>query len=815
MKRPPHTLILFFLLALQVTSAVAEAQNSEQEHAHEPTFFDFVLERELPSLTGLEWINAVRDLDQSPTFLALTQDSKGNTLNMLSSPSNDWKELHVFEEGTSLKFPISDQERIYAFLKQASPNSKTQLLEIMPISGQFEIRILAEIPENLTVISASFFRGSIFILAKPKSTEDPPLFMTIDPRQDSPEWATLEHPPIKSSSELTLIAHSRIIMLVEADQTLPGENILLYDPQKGWMKRQQLQTDLSGSVALPSGDFHMLFMGAAEAPDQIIAYNLITDTWTKMGNLPDSLKPIASGLREDVQGYLMSESQVFRIRAVLQQTNYGWKDHIVLLIFMSIMVGIGVYLSKREKTNNDYFRGGQRIPFWASGLSLFATGASGISLMAMPGRAFETDWAYLSISFFTILVYPIVLYAYVPVARRLKVSTSNEYLERRYNLPLRLFGSVVYSLNQIAARLGAIMLLPAIAISAIAGIPMETSILIMGLITTLYATLGGLEGVIWTDVIQAIVMLAAVFLCSIWALLLIQADPSSIFATIQSEEKLRTFDLSISLLGPTSLVIFANVLATTIGTIGDQNFIQRVQCTPTEKDARKAVLTKLVIAVPLNIVLFSLGTILYLFYREQPQLLNPTLKTDSVFPLFAAQNLPAGLAGLVIAALFAATMSTLSSAINSTANLGVEDFYRRLFRNTSDKRCLLIGKLLTFLLGIIGTFVAIALLRTDLSSVWDLAIMLTGMILAPIAGIFFLGVFTVRTHSIGAIIGGVSAIVATYIIRTHTPIHHFLYLPVGVIFCIIFGYVSSLLIPSHFKDLKGLTAYTIHKEKQD
>jgi SSS family transporter len=479
------------------------------------------------------------------------------------------------------------------------------------------------------------------------------------------------------------------------------------------------------------------------------------------------------------------------------------------------MIGVGVYLSRRERTKADYFRGGRQIPFWASGLSLFATGASGISLMAMPGRAFEDNWAYLTISFFVVLSYPLVLLVYVPIARRLNVSTANEYLERRYNLTLRLAGSVVYSLNQILARLAAIMILPAIAISAIAGIPMETSILVMGLVTTLYATLGGLEGVIWTDVIQAIVMLLAVFLCATWALIALQADPGTAFAAIQSAEKLRSFDLTISLLGPTSLVLFANVMATTVSMIGDQNFIQRVQCTPTEKDARKAVITQISVAVPLNVILFTLGTILFLFYRERPEMLNPTLKADGIFPLFAAQNLPAGLAGLVIAALFAATMSTLSSAINSTANLGVEDFYRRLYPRASDRGCLILGRGLTCLLGVIGTFAALWLLKSDLRSVWDLAIMLTGMILAPIAGIFFLGIFTTRANSTGVIIGAAAAIAVTYLVKTYTPIHHFLYLPVGVVSCVLVGYLASCIIPGVRKELKGLTAFTIYREKSD
>lgn len=434
--------------------------------------------------------------------------------------------------------------------------------------------------------------------------------------------------------------------------------------------------------------------------------------------------------------------------------------------------------------------------------------------MAMPGMAFANDWKYMSMSFFIVLTLPITLFIYVPIARRLNVSTANEYLERRYGITLRLAGSVIYSLNQMLARLAAIMLLPAIALNAIVGIPMEASILIMGLVTTCYATMGGLEGVIWTDVIQAVVMLLAVFLCAVWAITNIQMDFSSAWVTLQQAEKLAMFDWSMSLLGPTTFVLFINILAGTLGAIGDQNFIQRIQCTSSEREAKKAVITQMAIAVPLNVVLFALGTIFFLFYLERPEMLNPTLRADGIFPLFAAQNLSFGLAGLVIAAIFAATMSTLSSAINSTANLGVEDFYRRLSRTEPSARsCLWLGRILTLVLGLAGTLAALWLVNSDLRSVWDLAIMLTGMILGPITGFFLLGVFTTRANSQGVIIGGLSAIAITFWFKEYTSLNHLLFLPLGVFSAVAIGYFASLFFARPGQSLQGLTIHTMNQSK--
>jgi SSS family transporter len=473
------------------------------------------------------------------------------------------------------------------------------------------------------------------------------------------------------------------------------------------------------------------------------------------------------------------------------------------------MVCIGAVLARRERGTQDYFRGGQRIPWWASGLSLFATGASAISLMAMPGKAYAEDWAYFSISVYSAMCLPLALFVFVPIARRLKVATSNEYLERRFNLSIRLFGGVIFSLNQMLARMATIMLLPSIALSAIAGIPMETSILIMGVATTIYVTLGGLEAVVWTDVIQAIVMLVSVCVCVVWALASLRTDAAASMQILADNRKLQTFDFRFDLLRPTVYLMAANVLVTTLGGIGDQNFIQRVQCTPDERQARKAVLTQMAVAVPLNFVLFSLGTVLFLFYRERPDLLNPAMKTDGIYPLFAAQMLPAGVAGLVVASLLAATMSTLSSAVNSVANVGVEDFYRRLFPGASDHGALRLGRILSVALGVFGTGVALLLARTSLTSIWDLAVLVTGIVAAPIAGIFTLGIFTRRANSAGVMIGSLAAIATAVYARYGLEVHPFAILVAGVAMCLVVGYIASLLLPSKPRDLNGLTVYDL------
>ena len=190
-------------------------------------------------------------------------------------------------------------------------------------------------------------------------------------------------------------------------------------------------------------------------------------------------------------------------------------------------------------------------------------------------------------------------------------------------------------------------------------------------------------------------------------------------------------------------------------------------------------------------------------------MLSPAVKSDGIFPLFAAQNLPIGLAGLVVAAILAATMSTLSSAINSVANIGTEDFYRRLFKGATDRGCLVLGKVLTAGLGVFGTVAALIMVHTKLTSIWDLYMVILGMLLGAIAGIFTLGIFTRRTNSAGALVGAVASLAATYYVKNYTHVHFFMYPVVGITTCMAFGYLSSLVLPGKKRDLKGLTVYTL------
>ena len=678
------------------------------------------------------------------------------------------------------------------------------------VDGKLASVKLPDLPLPLVGVKADIVAGHLYAVGSEGA-------FSLDLLSDDAQWKTLPASVLAGSSiDHAIGVAGKLFLFVRnfGGEIATGNTILRYGTQMGFEVIDTFDHDLTSLHVASCGQGYVLFMPSNDDTKEILGYYSVTNKWVVIGELPSASHRF--GIAYDGIAFdLIGETDAFSANAVVQETKYGWLDHVVVAIFMFGMLFIGSYLAKREKDSATYFRGGKRIPWWASGLSLFATGASAISLMAMPGKAYAGNWFFMTVSFYCVMTWlPLSIFVFMPIARRLKVATANEYLELRFNIYLRIGGSIIWALLQMLGRMAALMLLPAIAISSITGFPMEWSIILMGVVTTFYVFFGGLEGVIWTDVFQAVVMIAAVVLCGVWAIFGLEMDVAQAWANIESAQKMHMFDWEISWVEPCALVMFLNIFITGLGQIGDQNYIQRVQCTATEKEAKKAVYMQMAVAVPLNGVLFLLGTVLYLYYMENPQLVSPAVKADGIFPLFAAQKLPMGLAGLVIAAILAATMSTLSSAINAVANLGVEDFYRRFKKDVTDHSCVVVGRWLTIGLGIFGTVFALILANTDLKSIWDLYMVILGMLVGPLSGVYILGIFTKRSTSIGVLLGALASLYTGYYVKEYTHLHFLSYPIFGMLACYGVGYFASIILPSKPKNIDGLTIYTLSPSEE-
>ena len=639
-------------------------------------------------------------------------------------------------------------------------------------------------------------------------------------------WQPLSATLSKSVTQPALVSLQKKLYLIGKAED--GYAAFRYDPQhnadvKAWKPIAPPEVWPAQPAGVPFGLSHILFFKQLPDSDkgEVFAYHAITDTWIMLGQLDVELSPSPAVALLDGRAILIDPDDTKLIKPAQLKTNYGWLDNLVVAAYLLGMVGVGWYFTKRENSSNDFFRGGQRIPWWAAGMSLFATGASAISLAGMPGMGFGTDWTYFTISICSALCLPIGIFIMAPLVRKLNISTANEYLERRFGVTSRLFASSIFMFTQVASRIASVMLLSAIALEAITDMNIMTAIIVMGVVTTIYTYLGGLEAVIWTDTIQGFVMVTTVVGCLILALIKLDMPISEMWSTAQSYDKFHMFDfpeitskepnLLKIWIGPTTFIFMTHTLFLTFGGISDQNFVQRVQSTPNLKQTKMAVATQMAVAVPINILLFSLGTALWLFYRAHPDSLSPTIvNNDGVFPFFAAQQLPIGVSGIVVAALLAATMSTVSSSICAVSDLGTNDFYRRFKADATDHQCLILGRILTAVVGASGTIAAMVLAGIeDVKSVWDLAIMVTGLISSSVLGLFMLGLLTRKTHEVGALIGAVAGMATIILLKYFSDITFWLYIVIGPIVTISVGTIMSLILPGEAKETRGLTLFSL------
>jgi len=469
---------------------------------------------------------------------------------------------------------------------------------------------------------------------------------------------------------------------------------------------------------------------------------------------------------------------------------------------------MGIYFSRREKSTDDFFLGGRRVPWWAAGLSIFGTQLSAITYMAIPAKAYHTDWVYFLGNMMIVAIAPLVVLVYLPFFRRLDVTSAYEYLEKRFNLATRLLGSGAFLLFQLG-RMGIVLYLPALALTTVTGMDVYFSILIMGALATLYTVLGGIEAVIWTDVVQVVVLLGGALVSLIIIAIKIDGGFAAVVGEGLSHGKFNAAILSWdAATAALWVVLLGKPFEMLISYTSDQTVVQRYLTTVDEKAAARSIWTNAVLTVPASIIFFGLGTALWAFYRAHPELLNPCGRVDDVFAWFIVGQLPAGVAGLVIAGLFAAAMSSLDSSMNSMATAVTTDFYRRFRPAVDDRRSLALARWLTLLLGAAGTASALWMAYLGSTSMWDQYSKVIGLFGGSLAGLFAVGIFTRHTSGGGAIAGFLASGGVLYYVARHAPIHFFLYPAIGVGTCFVVGYAASLVMPSGRRDIEGLTIFS-------
>ncbi len=433
----------------------------------------------------------------------------------------------------------------------------------------------------------------------------------------------------------------------------------------------------------------------------------------------------------------------------------------ILVIYGVTVTGIGVLFHRRAATVEGFTLAGRRLPGWVVALSIFGTYLSSISFLALPGKAYASDWGVLAFSLSLPLAAWVAAHWFAPLYRSTTDVSAYAYLERRFGLWARLYAAAFYLLTQLA-RMGTILFLVALALERLTGWDIAAIIIVTGVLVTVYTVVGGIEAVIWTDALQTVVLTTGAIVCAILLLFGLPEGPSQLFAIAAEHKKfsLGSFDLAFT--GPTFWVVLIYGIVINLQNFGiDQSYIQRYQTAHSLPAARTSIWIGSLMYVPVGAVFLFIGTALFSFYTVQPALLPAALQAegmaDRIFPHFIVSELPSGFTGLLIAALFAAAMSSLDTSLNSSATILMSDVYRRLVRpDAGEPQQLRFLRMVTIVLGTLGTTTALLMItiRSALDVWWSLAGIFSGGML----GLFLLGALSRRTGSIQAGIGMVLGI---------------------------------------------------------
>jgi SSS family solute:Na+ symporter len=487
-------------------------------------------------------------------------------------------------------------------------------------------------------------------------------------------------------------------------------------------------------------------------------------------------------------------------------------DVAVLVVYLIGSVALGAWFVRKNRGANDFVAASGSLPGWLVGLSVFGTYVSSISFLALPGKALVSNWSPFAFTLSLPIAAWVAVRWFVPFYRRQGEISAYGHLERRFCVWARVYANVCYLLTHVA-RMAAVMFLLAKPLNQLLGWDVRLIILLIGVLTTFYTCLGGIEGVIWTDAAQSLVLITGAVTCAVLLPLKMAGGPAEMFRLASIHHKFDLGGFAPSFTTSTFWVVFAYGLFTNLANFGvDQTFVQRYHTARSDREARKSVWVGALMYLPVSAMFLFIGTGLFAFYTASPALLPERLRADvaagrgdDVFPYFIVSALPTGVTGLLIAAVFAGAMSTLSSNLNSAATLTLSDFYKRFLRPAAAGReamRVLYGG--TILWGVIGTGTALAMIRVKsvLDAWWELA----GLFGAGTLGLFLLGLASRRTRGGAgavAVVIGVLCVLWMYcsqkaywppaLAAYRNPLHAFMVIVVGTLTVLVVGLIATAL----------------------
>lgn len=614
------------------------------------------------------------------------------------------------------------------------------------------------------------------------------------------------------------LKENRSIPLAMATATsVGGSHILLYGGDEGVIFNQVEE-------AVNKGDNDRrdsLWINHAGFNNKILVYSTITDEWFQAGETKNPPVAVTADISDGGSVYIASGEIRPGIRSpyitrlyYTSQSSFGWLNYLVLFVYFVGMLLLGFFFMKRNENTEDFFKASGRIPWWAAGISIFATTLSAITFLSIPAKTYATDWRMLVFNICIILIVPVVIKYFLPFFRRFSLGTAYEYLEIRFNRATRWLASALFVIFMVS-RIAIVLFLPSLALNAVTGFDIYLSIIVMGVVTLIYSTSGGMEAVVWGDVIQGFILIFGALAAFAFMIIGIEGGMNEFWTTSIEFHKFHTFDFRFDFTQPVFWVVLIGGVANAIITYtSDQSIVQRYMSTKDEKATARSIWLNGILSVPVTILFFLIGTGLFAFYKDNPgnmMITNPNI--DSVFTQFIVTEMPVGFAGLLIAAIFAAAMSTLSSNINSSAAVITSDFFQTIFPRSSFSSQLKVARWSGIICGLLGMGMALILATWNIASLWDQFNTFLGLLTSGLGALFILGIFFPRVGAKATLIGVITGLVVLVFIKNNTPFSFLLYGFIGMVAGIIIAVIMSFIFPNK-KEITGFTWQTINKNQK-
>jgi SSS family solute:Na+ symporter len=482
-------------------------------------------------------------------------------------------------------------------------------------------------------------------------------------------------------------------------------------------------------------------------------------------------------------------------------------DIVVIAAYMCGLIAIGLRFARRQHTTADYFVAGRAMPGWAMGLSLLATIITSVTFIAYPGAAYAGDWSLLVPGILFVGVLGLIGSVIVPFYRHVVSMSAYEYFGRRFGSGVRLYASFAFAIGHFS-KMGFVFYLLALTLASMTGWGITPIILMTAAVTIFYTLLGGVEAVVWSDVVQGFVLWAGILVSLGYLLWLPAQGPHAVLAEAWSHHKMSLGSTALRFDKPTIivLVIYGFFFYLQKYT-ADQTVVQRYLMARSDRSALRGIALGAGLCLPVWTAFMLIGSLLWSFYRLTGEKLPSSItKPDQIFPHFLVTHLPAGLAGLFIAALLGSAMAMLASDMNCLSVIVVEDFYRAVRPRSTDRELLRVGRMVVALSGVAAVAVALKLAGSQ-GSALSLYYTITAVVAGGLAGLFLLAFLVPRATRAGAFAGIVASLLVTAwgtlteggkilnLGRWNFTWHDYMIGPVGHIVLLVVGIAASLWLP--------------------